>query len=160
LVVAISFIVHWKLRADWRDDGINSDDVTSSIVNTLSILLAEFDRLPIDVQTQFIFQSLPFFREIFTTITPGAVPERLQQTENTFFKSVHRCINLMLRWCRDFDQFGEFLRQFLEFSLVRCCLEHLAQLFAGIMMVRDGCASSLASLLPVFWLFFKLAELH
>jgi hypothetical protein len=106
------------------------------MVDTLTILLAEFEKSPSDLQVQLILQSLPFFREILESITRSQFTQALQGMSNTFLRFSNRCMNNILRDPSGSEVYPAFLSNFLDSPLVKVSLDSLAQLFAGITSIR------------------------
>lgn len=135
------------------------DPLISSMIETISVTFAEFDKLPQEGQVRLIFQSLPFFTEIFSSLK-GTVPPRLVETADTFLRSCNRCMNGMMKEASDISPFAGFLTDFCNSLLVESCADSLGQLFVGLANLREAPPDVLAHFHESFRLFFGKESLR
>ena len=114
---------------------MGDDPLVSSMVDTLSSMLCDFDALDPDGQARMLFQSLTFFTEIFSTLKSNP-SDKLQKTATLFLRLCTRNVNNIVQEPDYVPPFCSFVKSFCESCLVDSCAEALSQLVAGMVNLR------------------------
>ena len=138
---------------------MGDDPLVSSMVDTLSSMLCDFDALDPDGQARMLFQSLTFFTEIFSTLKSNP-SDKLQKTATLFLRLCTRNVNNIVQEPDYVPPFCSFVKSFCESCLVDSCAEALSQLVAGMVNLRGVGAKIWKDFKIAFRAFFAKAELR
>ncbi|OHT07773.1 hypothetical protein TRFO_23875 [Tritrichomonas foetus] len=141
---------------------MSQHDVILSMVEAISCNFTNFDQAGQEFQIQMIFQTIPFFNEIFSLLNPQYAHQlvELHKVANEYLKGCNRCIYSIAKEGADLDRFVDFLNGLILSCLVSECIDSVTQLLVGILNIRDIPSDRLKLFEKPFQSFFQYPDLR
>lgn len=124
-------------------------EVVGSLAEMISLMLNDFDKNDEETQVRLVLQVIPFFQEIFSTISPNNQKnQQLHKASFSYFNACNHCLKSIVKDKTDLKTFSDFFDQFIRSCLVSDCAEPISQLIFAIVSLNNESNENLLLFTP------------